>query len=155
MDGQSTTARRRFLETAGGAFLLKPQTVFGSQANSDVEVGLVGCGGRGNWIAPFFPAHAGARVVAVADVIKSRLDSTREKLQVDSDRAYWGPDAYRELAQSKLDAVVIETPTYFHPAHAAAAVAAGKHVYCAKPVAVDVPDSKPSWKPGRRRRARA
>ena len=67
--GQSTTARRRFLETAGGVLLLRPQTVFGSQANSTVEVGLVGCGGRGNWIAPFFPEHAGARVVAVADVL--------------------------------------------------------------------------------------
>ncbi len=142
MDCSSTTARRRFLQTVGGMLLLKPQTVFGSQANSTIEVGLVGCGGRGNWIAPFFLEHAGARVVAVADVIGSRLDSTREKLQLDSDRAYWGPDAYRELAQSKLDAVVIETPTYFHPAHAAAAVDAGKHVFCAKPVAVDVPDGK-------------
>jgi myo-inositol 2-dehydrogenase/D-chiro-inositol 1-dehydrogenase len=139
MDDQSTTARRQFLQTVGGALLLKPQTVFGSQANSSVEVGLVGCGGRGNWIAPFFPEHADARVVAVADVIKSRLDSTREKLQVDSRRAYWGPEAYRELAQSKLDAVVIETPPYFHPIHAAAAVDAGKHVYLAKPIAVDAP----------------
>src|SRR5271157_260632 len=142
MSDESTTARRRFLQTAGGALLLKPQTVFGYQANSRVEVGLVGCGGRGNWIAPFFPEHAGARVVAVADVIKSRLDTTREKLQVDAGRAYWGPEAYRELAQSKLDAVVIETPPYFHPAHAAAAVEAGRHVFCAKPVAVDVPDGK-------------
>jgi myo-inositol 2-dehydrogenase/D-chiro-inositol 1-dehydrogenase len=84
MGCQSTAARRRFLQTAGSALLLAPRTVFGSQANSTVEVGLVGCGGRGNWIAPFFPEHAGARVVALADVIKSRLDATREKLQVDS-----------------------------------------------------------------------
>ena len=84
MGCQSTAARRRFLQTAGSALLLAPRTVFGSQANSTVEVGLVGCGGRGNWIAPFFPEHAGARVVALADVIRSRLDSTREKLQVDS-----------------------------------------------------------------------
>jgi predicted dehydrogenase len=102
----------------------------------------VGCGGRGNWIAPFFPDHAGAHVVAVADVIKSRLDATRQELKVDLGRAYWGPEAYRELAESKLDAVVIETPPYYHPAHAAAAVDAGRHVYCAKPVAVDVPDSQ-------------
>lgn len=141
MDG-STTARRRFLQATGGVLLLKPETVFGSQANSTVEVGLVGCGGRGNWIAPLFVEHAGARVVAVADVIQSRLETTRGKLQVGAGRAYWGPDAHRELAQSKLDAVVIETPPYYHPAHAAAAVEAGKHVFCAKPVAVDVPDSK-------------
>jgi predicted dehydrogenase len=142
MADQSKSARRAFLEAASGALFLKPETVFGSQANSTVEVGLVGCGGRGNWIAPFFPEHAAARVVAVADVIKSRLDATREKLQVDPGRSYWGPEAFRELAQSKLDAVVIETPPYFHPAHAAAAVDAGRHVFCAKPIAVDVPDSK-------------
>src|ERR1035438_4332564 len=110
MADPSGAGRRQFLQAAGGALLLKPQTVFGYQANSTVEVGIVGAGGRGNWIAPFFPDHAGARVVAVADVIKSRLDATRQELKVEPGRAYWGPGAYRELAESKLDAVVIETP---------------------------------------------
>jgi myo-inositol 2-dehydrogenase/D-chiro-inositol 1-dehydrogenase len=140
---EATIARRRdFLKGAGGVLLLKPQTVFGSQANSTVEVGLVGCGGRGNWLAPFFPEYAGARVVALADVVQAHLDSTRQKLAVDASRLYYGPDAYRELAHSKLDAVAIETPTYFHPMQAAAAVEAGKHVFCAKPIAVDVPSCK-------------
>jgi predicted dehydrogenase len=58
---------------------------------------------------------------------------------VDAGRAYYGGDAYKQLAESKLDAVVIETPPYFHPEHARAAIEAGKHVYLAKPVAVDVP----------------
>src|SRR5690242_1643763 len=142
--------RRDILKAAGGVLLLHPRTVFGSQANSAVEVGLVGCGSRGNWLAPFFPEYAGARVVAVADVMRSKLDSTREKLQVDAARAYHGPEAYKELAQSKLDAVVIETPPYFHPIHAAAAVDAGKHVYCAKPIAVDVPSSKSFLAAGQR-----
>jgi myo-inositol 2-dehydrogenase / D-chiro-inositol 1-dehydrogenase len=138
----SNAARRRFLQAAGGALLLKPQTAFTYQANSTVEVGIVGCGGRGNWIAPFFPEHAGARIVALADVMQHNLEATRQKHSVAEGRAYWGPDAYRELAASKLDAVVIETPPYYHPVHAAAAVDAGRHVYCAKPVAVDVPDAK-------------
>jgi myo-inositol 2-dehydrogenase / D-chiro-inositol 1-dehydrogenase len=142
MSDESGAGRRRFLQAAGGALLLEPRTVFGYQANSTVEVGLVGCGGRGNWIAPFFPEHTGARVVALADVVRKNLDSTREKHKIDSKRAYWGPGAYRELAESKLDAVVIETPPYYHPIHAAAAVEAGKHVFCAKPIAVDVPGSK-------------
>ncbi|MGC4053960.1 MAG: hypothetical protein QM757_33150 [Paludibaculum sp.] len=47
--------RRDFLKAAGaGLLILKPETAFGYQANSTVEVGLIGCGGRGNWIAPFF-----------------------------------------------------------------------------------------------------
>ncbi|MBE7541871.1 MAG: Gfo/Idh/MocA family oxidoreductase [Bryobacteraceae bacterium] len=132
--------RRNFLRAAGagGLLLVEPRTAFGTQANSTVEIGIVGCGGRGNWIGPFFPEFAGARIVALADVIKANLDRTREKFTVDAGRAYHGPDAFRELANSKVDAVVIETPTYFHPEHARAAVEAGKHVFMAKPVAVDV-----------------
>lgn len=72
-------------------------------------------------------------------MIRENLDKTRDKLGVDSSRAYYGPDAYGELAKAKLDGVIIETPTYYHPEHALAAVEAGKHVYLAKPVAVDVP----------------
>ncbi len=136
-------ARRRFLKSAaGGILIMSAKTALGSQANSAVEVGLIGCGGRGNWIAPFFPEFTGARVVAAADVIKAHLDATTEKLGVASGRAYYGPEAYKELANSDLDAVVIETPTYFHPEQARAAVEAGKHVFCAKPVAVDVPGCK-------------
>jgi predicted dehydrogenase len=40
---------------------------------------------------------------------------------------------------SKIDVAVIETPPSFHPEQAAAAVDAGKHVFLAKPIAVDVP----------------
>jgi myo-inositol 2-dehydrogenase / D-chiro-inositol 1-dehydrogenase len=135
--------RRGFLKAAGaGMLILKPEMVFGSQANSAVEVGLVGCGGRGNWIAPFFPEFAGAKIVALADVIREHLETTREKLKIEASRAYYGPEAYRELANSKLDAVIIETPPYFHPDHAMAAVEAGKHVFVAKPIAVDVPGCK-------------
>lgn len=145
MNGSSQTkpdpARRGFLKASGavGLLIVRPETAFGSQANSTVEVGLVGCGGRGNWIAPFFPEFTGARIVALADVVKANLDSTVAKFKLDSSRAYYGPDAYKQLTHSKVDAVAIETPPYFHPEQAAAAVDAGKHVFCAKPVAVDVP----------------
>jgi predicted dehydrogenase len=139
------SGRRDFVKTAAaGLLILKPATAFGSQANSAVEVGIVGCGGRGNWIGPFFPEFTGARIVAVADVIQSHLDSTRDKFKVDASRAYYGPDSYKELAHSKLDGVVIMTPPLYHPEEAEEAVKAGKHVYCAKPIAVDVPGCQ-SW----------
>lgn len=133
-------ARRDFLKAApAGLLLVKPETAFRYQANSTVEVGIVGCGGRGNWIAPFFAEFAGARVVALADVQRANLEATAAKLNVEQGRAYLGPDAYLRLAESKLDAVVIETPTIYHPEQGLAAVKAGKHVFMAKPVAVDVP----------------
>ncbi len=150
-DSSTNTERRSFLKAAAGSLLiLKPETAFGSQANSAVEVGLIGCGGRGNWIGEFFPEFAGARVVALADVIRDHLDKTRDKFKVDASRAYYGPDAYKELANAKLDGVVIETPTYYHPEQAAAAVDAGKHVFCAKPIAVDVPGCRTILDSGKR-----
>jgi predicted dehydrogenase len=140
MSNRTDPDRRDFVKTAAaGLLILKPATVFGSQANSAVEVGLIGCGGRGNWLAPFFPEYTGARIVALADVVQEHLDSTVKTFKVDSSRAYYGPEAYKELAHSKLDAVIIETPPIYHPLHAEEAVKAGKHVFCAKPIAVDVP----------------
>lgn len=143
--------RREFLKrsAAGGLLIVNAKTAFSYQANSTVEVGIVGCGSRGNWIGAFFPEFAGARVVALADVVQAHLDGTRDKMKVDGKRAYYGPDDYKELAASPLDAVVIETPPYFHPDHARAALDAGKHVFLAKPVAVDVPGCKSVLEAGR------
>jgi predicted dehydrogenase len=54
-----------------------------------------------------------------------------------------GPKAYQQIAESKeLDFILITTPPYFHPLHLETVAAAGKHVYCEKPVAVDVPGAK-------------
>src|ERR1022692_2072388 len=98
-------ARRDFFKTAAGVLLLKPKTVFGTEANSAVEVGLIGCGGRGNWIGAFFPEFAGARIVALADVIRERLDATQSSFKVDPSRTYYGPEAYRELDRRVLSGV--------------------------------------------------
>jgi myo-inositol 2-dehydrogenase/D-chiro-inositol 1-dehydrogenase len=135
------TARRRFLQSAaaGSLLFLKPETVFGSQANSAIELGIIGCGGRGNWIGGHFVEFTNTRVVALADAFRSQLEATQNKFKVDSSRLYEGLDGYRRLLASRLDAVAIMSPPYFHPEHAAAAVESGKHVFLAKPIAVDVP----------------
>ena len=152
-EGKSETAsgsRRDFVLGAGSILIVSPKIAFGSQANSTIEVGIVGCGSRGNWLAPFFTEQADAKVVALADVVRAKLEATREKWKVEPARAYYGPDAYLELAQSKLDAVAIETPPYFHPEHAMAAVNGAKHVYLAKPVAVDVPGCRSILESGKK-----
>ena len=122
----------------GNVLLLKRETVFGSQANSALEVGLIGCGMRGALDASKFKANAGVRFVALHDPFQDALDRTRQKLEVPGARLYHGLNGYRELLASSLDAVIITSPPYFHPEQAAAAVDAGKHVFLAKPVAVDV-----------------
>ncbi|HWI58216.1 MAG TPA: Gfo/Idh/MocA family oxidoreductase, partial [Bacillota bacterium] len=78
-------------------------------------------------------------VVAVADYFQDRVDGIGRKLNIPENKRFTGLSGYKRLLEQKLDAVAIETPPYFHPEQAAAAVQAGKHVYCAKPIAVDVP----------------
>ncbi len=133
-----TMERRAVLKgAAAGVLLLKPKTTFGYQANSAIELGIIGCGGRGNYVGDFFVEYTGARVVALADPIAVPLHAAQEKYHVDPSRAFSGFDGYRALAESKLDAVLITSPPYFHPEQARAGVDAGRHVYLAKPVAVD------------------
>ncbi len=149
-------SRRSLLQAAAvPAFLyLKPATVFGSQANSAIEIGIVGCGGRGVYIGRFFLQEENVRIVAVTDPIPSQMDSLTGELKLGSPRTYAGLKGHRELANSKLDAIVIESPPYFHPEQAAAAVAAGKHLFLAKPVAVDVPGCQSIIETGRKARGR-
>lgn len=136
------TDRRRFLESSAalaGAAVLSPDRIFGSQANSRIKLGIIGCGGRGRWIANLFHRHGGYEIHAVADYFQEAADSCGGELGVDAARRFSGLEGYRRLMASGVEAVALETPPYFFPEHARAAVAAGLHVYMAKPVAVDVP----------------
>ncbi len=139
---QERITRRRFIAGAGATALsftvIKPKLVRGTEASSKVDLGIIGCGGRGTWIAEFFKQHGGFNVVAAADYFQDRVDGCSGKLGVDKAHRYAGLSGYRKLLD-KVDAVAIESPPYFHPEQAAAAVDAGCHVYVAKPIAVDAP----------------
>jgi myo-inositol 2-dehydrogenase / D-chiro-inositol 1-dehydrogenase len=135
--------RRRFITgtTAAGLSLtiLAPGLVRGSRANSKLKLGMIGCGMRGLWIADLFLKHGGYELTAAADYFQDRADQFGEKFGVPPERRFAALSGYKRLLEQKLDAVAIETPPYFHPEQAAAAVDAGIHVMLAKPVAVDVP----------------
>ena len=105
-----------------------------------VKLGLIGCGGRGTWIARLFQQHGGYEITAGTDYFADRVNSFGDALQVPAAQRYTGLAGYKRLLEkADVDAVAIESPPYFHPEQAAAAVDAGKHVYVAKPIAVDVP----------------
>ena len=156
--------RRKFLGAAAataGILFIKPELVRGTAANSAIRVGLLGCGGRGTEDATNLVDTGGARVVALADLFPDQLDKARQtfnKMQqekgypaLDGAQLFLGPDAFHQITASKeLDAIVIATPPYYHPRHLEAAVAAGKHVYLEKPVAVDVPGAKKVIEIGKR-----
>lgn len=140
----SAVSRRRFLLQAGigitAASTMSRAVAQGSTANSRVRLGLIGCGSRGKWILDLFQQHGGYDVVAVADYFQARVDEAVAKSKLPGLKTYTGLQcAEKMIAQGGLDAVAIISPPYFHPPQAQAAVAAGLHVYLAKPAAVDVP----------------
>lgn len=133
--------RRTFLAGASAAAItiVKPSLVRGTEANSTIELGMIGCGGRGTWIADLFQKHGKYRFVACADYFPEKVDAFAKKFNVDPSHGHDKLSGYKKLLEDKLDAVVIQSPPFAHPEQSAAAVDAGKHVFLAKPMAVDVP----------------
>jgi predicted dehydrogenase len=160
--------RREFVGVTAAAAcitILKPSIVFGTQANSAVRLGLLGCGGRGVGVTSSFLRHTGAVVTAIGDVFQNNVDAAKNRLDavsgglgkpaIDGSRMFKGINAYQALfASQEVDAVYIASPPYFHPEHLEAAIAAGKHIYLEKPVAVDVPGCKKVMALGEQARAK-
>src|SRR5271157_1850326 len=142
-EGRSGLSRRELLVGTGAAAtafsIMKPGLVRGSQVNSKITLGSIGCGSRGTWIANLFQKHGGYEITAAMDYFPDRVNAFGDKLNVPAGRRFTGLKGYQRLLDAKGDAVAIESPPYFHHGQAAAAVDAGSHVYLAKPMAVDVP----------------
>lgn len=149
--------RRQFLQTGSeavsGMLLLKANTALGYQANSAVRHGLLGCGNRGTSVATSFSQNTSAQVVALADLFADQLAAGHDHFNkvnadlgrrpIDSKLLFRGPHAFEQLAASPdVDLIQISTPPFFHVQHLEAAVASGKHVYCEKPVGIDIQQAK-------------
>src|SRR5687768_2489579 len=118
-----------------------------------IRVGVIGCGGRGSGAARDImrAGGEGVRIVAMGDLFPDRLQRARDNLaklasedamvgtqfKVTPETAFSGFDAYEKVLASDIDLVILATPPGFRPMHLAAAVAAGKHIFMEKPVAVD------------------
>ncbi|MCC6671781.1 MAG: Gfo/Idh/MocA family oxidoreductase [Planctomycetes bacterium] len=144
-------SRRRFLRTSAvlGASALAPLPLRGVHVSGSdtLKVGVIGCGGRGTGAADnIAKAAPGIVIWALADVFPHRVAQARkdlqglgEALQVSDERCFTGFDAYQKLLATEVDIVILATPPGFRPGHIHAAIAAGKHVFAEKPVAVDAP----------------
>ncbi len=153
-----TSNRRQFMAATsaavGGLLILPARNALGAAANETLQVGLIGCGGRGAWIGELFQQHSPSKIVAIHDYFRDRVDEAGQRLDVPPERRYVGLDGYRELLASDVDAVAIISPPFFHPEQFVAAVDSGKHAYLAKPIAVDVWGCQEIREAARRNRGR-
>jgi myo-inositol 2-dehydrogenase/D-chiro-inositol 1-dehydrogenase len=136
--------RRDFIAGSAAAVagfsVMKPSLAKGYGANSRIEVGFVGFGGRGNLIARLITAnHKGYQIVSAADYFDDVVQKAGDKFNVAKNRRFSGLNGYKKVIASKVDAMFFETPPCFFPEHVAASVEAGCNTYFAKPIACDVP----------------
>ncbi|MDA7977587.1 MAG: Gfo/Idh/MocA family oxidoreductase [Pirellulales bacterium] len=158
MDQKSGNSRRTFLKTsaaavAGGTLtgdlLLAGAGVHSSAGEQPLRLGVVGCGGRGGGaVGDALAADPDVTLVAMADVFPDHLNNKLRSLKrrhgdriaVSEETKFTGFDAYQQMFDANLiDVVILATPPHFRPKQFAAAVDAGLHVFCEKPVAVDAP----------------
>jgi myo-inositol 2-dehydrogenase / D-chiro-inositol 1-dehydrogenase len=111
----------------------------GGAPRRKIKLGVIGCGGRGHWIANLFQQNGGYDLHAIADYFPEVAEKRGAELGVDAARRFSSLSGYKRVLESGVEAVALEVPPYFFAEHARAAVDAGLHVYLAKPVASDVP----------------
>ena len=139
-----TLNRRQFVRTTAGlAAAANLPHWFSERASAEESkndrpiFGCIGLGGQGTFIANRAKAN-GADIVALCDVDGDHCDRALDafgKAEVYHD--------YRKLLDRKdIEAVTIGTPDHWHTAIALAALDAGKHVYCEKPLTLTVDEGK-------------
>jgi predicted dehydrogenase len=130
-------AAKAFAKTANK---INPSRVIG--ANDRINVGLVGCGGRGSSDGHSFAKYGennnnACQIVAVCDVYAKRR---REAAEQHKAKAFGD---YRELlAMSEVDAVIVATPDHWHARIALDAMDQGKDVYLEKPMCHTIKEVK-------------
>lgn len=143
--------RRRFLKTTAATlaipYFVSPSSLglAGSVAPSDrIVLGAIGTGGKGRHNMEQFFKEKDCQVVAVCDVEKNHATMAKDM----TNQHYGNQDCvvandFRELAAMEgLDAVCVSTPDHWHALTTLAALRAGKDVYCEKPLANSVGESK-------------
>jgi predicted dehydrogenase len=144
------TSRRSFLQASALAAAAIPFSARSKDITADkIRIGIIGCGGRGSGAAAqALTADSNSVLVAMGDVFPEQIEKSLDvisaqfrdqpgRVDVAEDRKFSGLDAYRKVLACDVDLVCLATPGGFRPLHLKAAIEAGKHVFCEKPMAVD------------------
>lgn len=103
---------------------------------SKLGIGFIGCGGIHNAHAPSLVDNPDAYIACAMDVSADAVKAHQEKYGTKCGTT----DLAHLLAHDEVEAVVVCTPTGYHKAAVLAAAAAGKHILCEKPMAMNVAD---------------
>jgi len=106
----------------------------GQAAEQLIGTGMIGIGGRGSYLLQGVLGQPNAKVLALCDIKPDRLDKAATAASRDNPATY--SDWRRVLDRKDVDAVFIASPPDLHSEMAVAALRAGKHVYCEKPIGV-------------------
>ena len=136
---RSTTTRRGFLETIGGAgaaaSLATLESARGFAANDTIAVGCLGTGGRCQGLMRSLAQVPGVRIAAVCDIYDAHLHAAAKL----ADSQAFATKHYREVLDRKdIDAVLIASPDHWHVPMSVDACNAGKDVYVEKPLTHDL-----------------
>jgi len=147
MADDSGMSRRDFLRSAGVAALAGAAWVGsrkGYAQNDTLKAGLIGCGGRGqSAVRQWLEASENVTVIALADLFEDRVKRCRDGLvgdkgiRIPDEMCFTGFDCYQRLIETDVDVVLSASTPYFRQFEFPAAIAAGKHVFMEKPIAVD------------------
>ena len=103
------------------------------------KIGIVGCGNRSKAHIPALNDVPEIEIAALCDVVAHKMDQRAELIKKGpTPRKY--TDLDKMLKQEDLDAVAIVLPNYLHKMAVIAALEAGKHIFCEKPMAITVAD---------------
>ncbi len=103
-------------------------------ANDRINLGVVGCGGRGLGVMGTFQKNPVVAVTAVCDVYGVQIDRALQK----APQARGFTDHRKLIEMKEVDAVLVGTPDHWHAAVAIDALTAGKDVYCEKPLTLKI-----------------
>jgi hypothetical protein len=104
-----SVSRRRFfgaMSASAATLALGSKSIRAADAGAKINFGLIGCGGRGTWIASLFQKNGGYNLVAVADYFSDRANAAGDKFQIPPERRFTTLSGYKRLLEQTLDAVV-------------------------------------------------
>src|SRR5436190_6895477 len=134
---RALVTRRRFLQATGAsvAALALPSYSRTLSANDKLNIGVIGVAGRGG---EDLHGVSSQNIVALCDIDDKNLAAAAQKFP--GAKTY---NDFRQLIdQRDIDAIVVGTPDHTHAVAAVAALKSGRHLYCEKPLARTISETR-------------